>query len=262
MTLLLHEIKRNRLSLIIWSMAISFMLGICILIYPEMKSEMQEVTDIFANMGSFTDAFGMNQVSFGEFKGYFAVECGNVLGLGGAIFAAILGVTALSKEERDRTAELLLTHPISRVRVVTEKLIAACVQVVILNLAVAIITVLCILIVGEKISAYTMFILLLAYLLLQIEITCVTFGISSLLSGGGIGIGLGASIGLYFLNIVANLTKELKFIKYITPFGFADGSDIVARNALRVEYLAVGAIITAAFIILSYFHYSKKDIAG
>lgn len=262
MTLLLHELKRNKVSLIIWSSAISFMLAVCILIYPEMAAEMQEVTDIFANMGSFSDAFGMGQINFGEFKGYLAIECGNVLGLGGAIFAAILGVTALSKEERDRTAEMLLTHPISRYRIVTEKLLSVGLQILILNAVVATVTVLCVLIIGESISAFTLFIVFLAYLLLQIEIACISFGISAFLKGGGIGIGLGFAITSYFLNIIANLTKEAKFLKYITPFGYADGSDIVSRNALRPGYIAVGAVFTALAIAFSYYYYSKKDIAN
>ena len=33
--------------------------------------------------------------------------------LGGAIYAAILGASSLSKEERDGTAEFLYTHPLS-----------------------------------------------------------------------------------------------------------------------------------------------------
>ena len=57
MTLFLHEMRRSRLSLIIWSAALSFMLLICVIIYPEMKEQMGELSDMFANMGAFSDAF-------------------------------------------------------------------------------------------------------------------------------------------------------------------------------------------------------------
>lgn len=260
MTVLFHELKQNKLSLIIWSAAISFMLGICIIIYPDMSAEMQEVTDIFANMGSFSEAFGMDKINFGEFKGYFAIECGNVLGLGGAIFAAILGVSALAKEERDRTAEYLLTHPIPRSSVITQKLISVVVQIFILNAVVAAVTIVSTLLIKERISAYTFFIIFLAYFLLQIEISCITFGISAFLSVNGLGIGIGVSFLTYFMNIVANLTKELKFIKYFTPFGFADGSDLVSRNAIRIEYVLIGFIISTVAVTVAYLYYLKKDI--
>ena len=54
--------------------------------------------------------------------GFYAVECGNILGLGGAFYAALCAATVLSKEEKDKTAEFLLTHPVSRVKIITEKL--------------------------------------------------------------------------------------------------------------------------------------------
>lgn len=80
--------------------------------------------DLFDCMGSFTAAFGMDRLGFGTLVGFYAIECGNILGLGGAFFASLCAVNMLSKEERDRTAEFLLSHPVSRRRVVTEKLAA------------------------------------------------------------------------------------------------------------------------------------------
>ena len=67
MTIFFHELKRNKISLIIWSSVLSFMLAVCIIIYPEMASQMNEMTDLFANMGAFTEAFGMYNLNFGEF---------------------------------------------------------------------------------------------------------------------------------------------------------------------------------------------------
>ena len=125
MTVIKHELKAGKNSLIIWAAIIAFMMGLCVLIYPQMGSQMTEISGMFANMGSFSAAFGMDKINFGEFSGFFAVECGNVLGLGGAFFAALLGISALSKEEKEHTAEFLLTHPISRTAVVFGKLCAA-----------------------------------------------------------------------------------------------------------------------------------------
>ena len=144
-----HELKRNRTSLMIWTGVVSFMLGICIMIYPEMSSQMGEISDMFANMGSFSDAFGMDQINFGEFMGYFAIECGNTLGLGGAFFAALTGVLALYKEEKDHTAEFLLTHPVSRKSIISQKLASVFAQITILNAVVAAVCVLSIFAIGE-----------------------------------------------------------------------------------------------------------------
>ena len=53
MTLFLHEIKRGKLALIIWSVAVSFLLGVSILIYPEMTAQMGDIGDMFSNMGRY-----------------------------------------------------------------------------------------------------------------------------------------------------------------------------------------------------------------
>ncbi|MBR2431561.1 MAG: DUF2705 family protein [Clostridia bacterium] len=261
MTLFLHELRTNRIALIIWSAAISFMIGVCVIIYPEMSSQMGDISAMFADMGAFSDAFGMDKLNFGEFMGYFGVECGNTLGLGGALFAAILGSGALAKEETGHTAEFLLTHPISRTKIITSKLLSSAVQILILNVAVIAVTVICTLTVGVEADAGAMALLFLAYFLLQLEIMAITFALSAFMRGGELGVGLGIVFGMYFLNILANLTEDLKFIKFITPYGYADGAHIVPEKTLEIKYLAVGTVMAVAGIVIAYWKYRKKDIS-
>lgn len=261
MTIILHEWKRGRISLAVWAAVICSMLGLCILIYPEMSSQMGEVSAMFADMGGFSKAFGMDQINFGEFLGFFGVECGNVLGLGGAFFAAITGISALAKEEREHTAEFLLTHPVSRTKIIAQKLCAVALQIVVLNLAVLAVTVLCVLAIGETADAGTLALLFLAYFIMQLEIAAVTFGISALISRGSVGVGLGLAAVFYFLNIVANLTEKARFLKYITPFGYTDSADIITGHTLNAGYLAVGTALAGIGIATAFLKYGRKDIA-
>lgn len=261
MTIFKHELRQGRSTLIIWTAAISFMLGVCIVIYPEMSTQMGDISAMFADMGSFSQAFGMDRINFGEFLGFFGVECGNVLGLGGAFFAALLGISALAKEEKEHTAEFLLTHPVSRTRVITEKLCAVIAQIVILNLAVIAVTALSVLIIGEEADIKTLAMLFSAFFLMQLEVAAVTFGISAFLRRGSLGIGLGLAAVFYFMNIVANLIDETKFLKYITPFGYTESADIIADGALNGGYLAVGMALAAIGVILAFWKYGRKDIS-
>ena len=261
MTLFLHELKRGRLALCIWTAAISFMLGVCVLIYPEMATQMGDVSKMFADMGDFSAAFGMDQLNFGEFMGYFSVECGNVLGIGGALFGGILGISALAKEQKDGTAEFLLTHPVNRRVIITQKAGAVAAQITLLNLAVAGVTLLAVLAVDVTADYNILFLLFLAYYLLQLQIAAVTFGISALVKGSGLGIGLGLPLLFYFMNIVANLTEQAEFLKYLTPFGYADGAYVMKHAALQGKYLAVGGVMTLVGLLIAYGVYTKKDIA-
>ncbi len=261
MIMIRHELKQNRISLAAWTAAVGFLLVICILIFPEMKEEMDGVSDMFASMGSFTEAFGMDKISFGTLTGFYAVECGNILGLGGAFFSALCGGSILAKEEKDHTAEFLLTHPVSRARIVTCKLAAAGLQIVLLNAVIYAASIGSIAVIGEEIPWKEVSLLHLAYLLLQIEIAAVCFGISAFLRHGGMGIGLGAAAVLYFLNLIANITDSAEFLRYNTPFGYAEGSDIVTSVSLEWGLVALGLAYGAAGIAAAYMKYCRKDIA-
>lgn len=260
MTLIKHELRQGRITLLIWTSVIAFMLAVCIVIYPEMETQMNDVSSMFSEMGSFSAAFGMDKLNFGEFMGFFGVECGNVLGLGGAFFAALLGITILAKEEKEQTAEFLLTHPISRKKILTGKLASLMLQIIILNIAVILVTVLSIRAISEEPESRTLSLLFLANFILQVEIASVCFGISAFLNRGGLGAGLGMAALLYFLNIIANLTEDARFLKYITPFGYAEGSDIIADGCLNTGYLLTGLIFTALGIGAGFYRYCRKDI--
>ena len=261
MTIIKHELKQNRISLTVWTVAIGFLLAICIFLFPEMKGEMDGVSDMFASMGSFTAAFGMDKINFGNLKGFYAIECGNILGLGGAFFAALCAVSSLSKEEKEHTAEFLLTHPVSRMRIITEKLVSVMIEIAVMNLSVFIISVLSIIAVGEDIPWKEILLLHLAYFILQAEIAGICFGLSAFLRKGSIGTGLGIATVMYFINIIANLTDSAKFLKYLTPFGYAEGSDIVSNLSLDGKLVAAGIIFGLAGIIIGYIKYCKKDIS-
>lgn len=260
MTVFKNELKLGRTSLIIWSAVVAFLLGICVLIYPEMGADMSNLSDIFSDMGSFSQAFGMDKINFGEFLGFFSVECGNVLGMGGAFFSALIAIKSLAGEEAEHTAEFLFTHPVSRGRIVFEKLLAVIVRIIIFNLAIILVSVLAIMIIGEKPDTETIVLLFLAYFIMQIETAAVCFGISAFINRGAMGLGLGLAAVFYFLNLIANMIEETKILKYFTPFGYTDGADIIADKTLAMEYLAAGIVFTIAGIVAGFVKYTKKDL--
>ena len=262
MTLVRHELKQAWKSLLIWTAAIGAFSVICLAMYPEMKGQMDSISSMFSSMGAFSAAFGLDSLDFGTLRGFYGIECGNILGIGGALFAALAGISALSKEEKNGTAEFLLTHPMRRSGVVTAKLVAMLIQIVVLNVVVWLLAMGSIAAIGEPVPWKEFSLLHLAFFLLQIEIGCVCFGISAFLWKGGLGIGLGLAIVLYFMSIIANLANgsTADALKLITPFGYADGSSILSSGAIDGTRLLVGFAFTVAGIVLAYWKYTKKDI--
>lgn len=260
MTIVKHELKQGKTSFLIWTSAIGFLLMVCVFLFPEMKGQMESISDTFASMGSFTAAFGMDRLNFGTLIGFYAIECGNILGLGGAFYAVLCAVGILAKEEKDKTAEFLLVHPVSRIKIITEKLIAVFIQITALNLIIYAVSVGSMTMIGEEIPWKEVKLLHLAYYLLQIELSGICFGISAFLRKGSMGVGLGIATMMYFLNLIANITESAEFLKYITPFGYCEGADIVSNGKLDGTMVTIGIVMGIIGITVAYLHYTRKDI--
>ena len=260
MTIVRHELRLGRKAWIIWTASVSFLLVVCIFLFPEMKGEMDNISTMFSDMGSFTAAFGMDRMNFGTLVGYYAIECGNVLGLGGAFFASLCAAAILCREEKERTAEFLLTHPVGRVRVITEKLAAVLIQVLALNVIVYALSIISMAAVGESIPWKEITLLHLAFLIMQIELCGICFGISAFMRKGSTGVGLGITFILYFMNLISNISEKAEGLKYITPFAYCDGATIVSDLKIDALKVAIGMAYCALGIAAAYVKYTKKDI--
>lgn len=260
MTLVKHELRQGKGSFLVWTASIGALLAVCVFLFPEMKGQMDGLSETFASMGSFTAAFGMDRLDFGTLIGYYAIECGNVLGLGGAFYAALCAVNSLCREEADKTAEFLLTHPVSRARILTEKLIAVLIRITALNLIIYALSVGSMGLIGEEIPWKEVNLLHLAYYLLQLELAGICFGLSAFLRKSGAGAGLGLAAMLYALNLIANIAEAAEFLKYVTPFGYCEGAEIVSSASLDGAMLAIGMALGIVGVAAAYLQYLKKDI--
>ncbi len=261
MTLIKHEWKQGRAAFLIWTGSIGLLLGFCIFLFPEMKGQMEDVSALFASMGSFTAAFGMDRLNISSLTGFYAVECGSVLGLGGAFFASLTAAGLLSKEERGKTAEFLLAHPLSRTKIVTAKFLSLLSQIAAMNLALLGLAAASMLLIGEEIPVKELLLLHLAYFLMQLELAGICFGLSAFLQRSGAGIALGLAAMTYFLNLISNITESAHFLRPFTPFAYCEGADIVEKGGLNLPLVFWGLLWGAVGIAAAYAHYCRKDIA-
>ena len=260
MTIIKHELKQGRLAFIIWTAVICFFFVVAIIMYPQMKGEMDKMGEMFSSMGAFSDAFGMDKLDFGTLTGYYITECGNTLGLAGAFFAAVCAAGMLSKEEHNKTAEFLFTHPVGRCTVITQKLLSVFIQIIALNVFVFAASSLSVIAIGEKLPVKELLLVHTAYLIMQIEIAGISFGLSAVMRKGSAGAGIGIAAVMYFMNIIANITDKVSFLKYITAYGYCDGADIIADMNFDWVKIAIGMGLCLAGILSAYTHYVKKDI--
>ena len=125
MNIFIVEMKAYRKALIIWVFGIIFMVVAGMGKYVALSNSSQSINDLFAQMPkSMQTLFGISSFDLSKASGYYGMLF-LYLALMATIHAAMLGANIISKEERDKTAEFLLSKPISRNKIITAKLAAA-----------------------------------------------------------------------------------------------------------------------------------------
>ena len=132
MNMFLHELKAYRKSTIIWSVALAGIVIVFLSMFPAFSSNTEELKKLLENLPlALRNAIGLSLDTIGSLLGFYSTLTFLYITLCGAIQAMNLGTSIVSKEVREKTADFLLTKPVSRVQILTAKLLAALTSLVI-----------------------------------------------------------------------------------------------------------------------------------
>lgn len=260
--MLFREIKLNLKSFLIWSISVGLMGLSCILLYQSMEGDMKDMADMFSNMGAFSDAFGMSTLSIATLKGYFATEVGTVHGLGGGMFAAILAIDILSKEEDKHTGEFLFSLPVSRAKVLVAKGICVVMMLVLFTAICAIFYVSGFVYLGEELPVSEFVTFMLRQLLMNLEIAAICFGISAISGKSRIGLGLGLTFFFYVYDLMGRVVPDLKDYLYIGPYSYANASEIFSGFEASASSFVVAAVVSVLAVVFAFWIFGKRDLAS
>ena len=263
MTLYKHELKMNRVSFAVWLVGVLAMSAGCIFLFPLIDESMADMSDAFASMGGFSAAFGMDKLSITTLEGFFGTEIGTIFALGGGMYAALLGISALAKEESGHTAEFLHTLTLGRCGIVTGKLAAIVTYLVLFDVIAFGVFAASAAMIGETLSVKSLIGYVVAQFAAQLEIASVCFAFSACSKRSSLGLGLGVALVLYVLDIIARITDKAEFLKYITPFSFSNATDIfVNGGTIETVPLCIGICVTVISLAAAYTVYRRRDIAS
>ena len=129
-----------------------------------------------------------------------------------------------------------------------------------MNMVVYLLSIGSMVLIGEAVPWKEVNLMHLAYYCLQLELGGICFGVSAFLRKGSLGVGLGIAVMLYFANLISNMAEVAEGLRYITPFAYCDGADIVTKGNLDLLLLGIGFLFTAAGIGSAFWKYCRKDI--
>ena len=261
MTFLKHELKMNRRLWLVWTLIVGSMILGYMMLYPAMQDSMKEMNDAFANMGAFSQAFGMDKMSFGDAIGYYSMEVGAILSMGGGMFAAILGIGMLAKEEGTHVTEFIFVTPNSRNYFIRNKIVAMFLLIAAFDVVCMIFALLAFGGIGEDIQWKEILLFHGAQFFMHLEIAAICFGISAFLRKNNVGLGIGFAILLYFISLMSNVTEEAEVLRYFTPFAYADGAEIISEAQWKTELMLIGLGIMIVALATAFMKYNRKDLS-
>lgn len=262
MHIIKRELRANAKSLLIWS-------GVMIVFILAMVSEFSayynnpEMADIFDSMPeAMMNAFsltGSNLTTPSGYIGLTSVYFYLVLG----VFAVLIGSNIISKEERDKTVEFLLTLPVSREQVILSKWVAAIINCITITIVTGFA------IIGSMMKydidkAFYKFIFLLMIAIFMTQMIFLSIGmlLASVLKRYKASGKISASIlmVLYMISVISALSSKLDNLKYLTPFKYFESSGILLNGKFELEYIMLTLGIVSVCIVGTFIIYPKRDL--
>ncbi|WP_138203551.1 ABC transporter permease subunit [Haloimpatiens lingqiaonensis] len=261
MNMFLHELKAYRKSTFIWTISLCALTIFFLSMYPTFSKEAVEFQRLLQGFPEpVRKAFGFSGdiSSFLNFYSYiflYVVLCG-------AIQAMNLGISILSKEVREKTADFLFTKPVTRKQIITSKLFAAFTSIVITNIVYLITASIMVSIVKEHIYSIkifnmisiTLFFIQLVFMSLGIFIAVVVPKIKSVIS-----VSLSAVFAFFIIGMFQGVI-ESEVMRYITPFKYFDTAYIIKNGQYEVSFIVLAVLVIMVTISASYYIYWKRDI--
>lgn len=268
MNIFKFEFKRLLKGSIIWALVCSAIIVMFMLFFPSMKyMGIQELvgSKLEALPEAFLEAFNISGATdFSNIADFSAYVLQYII-MAGGIYAAILGVSALVKEESEGTIEFLYSKPISRSSIVTAKLLASIVIFFIFIIILGVVTMISSLIVKPEnvesinllMDIKTLYIgmALIGYIFMAIGFLISVFVKSS---KQAIPIALGVFFASYVIGIFSKLQDRLNSLIYLSPFDYATPSEII-KNGFEIKFIIIGLCIIILSVVATYTIYSKKD---
>jgi ABC-2 type transport system permease protein len=263
--LFLKELRMNSLSLILWMIAITLLISLTMSVYGTFVENQSKILGMmnlvpkgalqFKGISNFNDLLSV--------LGFYAVNNIIYMMVLGSIFAIVLASNILLKEEYNKTAEYLLTRPLTRSEIFFSKLAVISLYVFLLNLITSLAGLICIELVKKGPFSISAFLILSLYtLFLNLLFGAIGLFLSTLVKRSKpiTTFSIGLVLIFYFIYTLSKITESAAKIGYLSPFKFVNMD--VLNPAYKLDFWQLMYFIGISLLLvgLSYRFYNRKDI--
>ncbi len=258
-------IKDRRISTIIYCVAAVALVWMYIAMYPTITKQTAVMNEAFKNYPeALLKAFGIEQLTFDHLENFLAMEQFSIIWPVMVIFmVAAFASNSLAREVEKGTAEILLSRPISRLKIFFGRYLAA---VAVL----AVFTILSTMTVPPIAGAYNIDYQFTSYIYTAIlgflfgwTFLSIAFMCSALFSEKSrvaMSIG-GLAVVIYVMRLVSSFIEKLDWLKYLSFFHYFNANDTMINGTLKPISIVVFVGVIIACTAVGAWHFQKRDIA-
>jgi len=264
MNIFKYEFKTYRKSILVWSLSIAAILFVMMALYPTFAKDAEFMEQMLENYPEeMLKAFGMNgNLPLSSILGFLAFLFAFIQ-LCLAIQAANYGFSILSVEEREFTADYLISKPVSRIQILNAKFGAAFLALIITDVFLAMSTFGAIELYrdGAMYEAKNIIVLLSSVVFFQLFFLSVGMAISVLTKKirNVLTFALGISFGTYILNAVGAIIGG-NTLKYLSPFAHFESGYILEFSKYDMKMAMISIVLTIISLVITYILYPRRDI--
>jgi len=262
MNMYIHELRAYRKSTIAWTLSMVAVIMVFLSLYPSITDDATAFKKVLESYPQpVLKAFGIAVDYITSFLGFYSYIFMYIV-LCGSIQAMNYGTSVISKEVREKTADFLLTKPVTRKQIYVSKLLAVLSSILITN----IIYLVCSTFIARAVSkdsidfklfymiSITLLFVQLMFFALGVLVSVILPKVRSVLS-----VSLSVVLGLFTLNMFSSVLGE-ETVRYFTPFKYYDAAYIIKNASYETSFIVTEIVFVVLSVLLSLFIYRKKDI--
>ena len=265
LTIIKKTIKDKYKSLLIYIIANLAMLVMYVAIFPLITKQMDSLVLVLNSMPQeLLKAFNSDAVSMTTLEGILSGKQFSMLWpIITVIFTTNFAAYAIAGEVDKKTFSILLSQPISRKEIYWGKYLTGLIFLIIYILFTVPSTILIVKIFNISINEVNF----LKFTMESVFFGFAFFSLSFMISAFSKDttpvnfVGIGLILGMYFLQVISIMVKELDVLKYFSAFYYLDSSRTLVRGDLMPEGMLVFATIGLLCSLIGYYIFNKRDIS-
>lgn len=260
-----YELRQSWTSVGIWAGSLAALLLVFMALFPSFSADVAAMDQVLANFPpELKSVFGLDALNLATLEGYFGL-CFVFCQLCLAIQAANYGLSLVSVEEAELTADFLLTRPLSRPTILTSKLTAALTSLLLTDVLFWAVSLASIAIYKGEAQYEPRAIALMLGSIVIFQLIFFSLGLLISLCVRKMHSvtpwSLGLALGTYVISAFSGILGDVK-LEYLSPFKHFDPGQIIRDLRYDTNLIIVDTALILLAIGASYWLYQKRDIAS